>query len=95
MTSRGKVVVRTWLTIRVYRRSANHTHTVHIGPADSVSFFVKHHRRMMTSKAYGRVWLEFYSLFQKFSNTSGSNAPHVNTIQSSERMQTFVLEAHL
>ncbi|XP_072140645.1 ATP-binding cassette sub-family C member 3-like [Dermacentor andersoni] len=82
--------VRTWFTIRVYRRNTSHTSTVHLSPADAIGFAVKHHRRVRASKAYELLWQAFYSRFQEFGN--GSTAPNDAAIERSAVMQTFVLE---
>ncbi|KAH6922066.1 hypothetical protein HPB50_008679 [Hyalomma asiaticum] len=81
--------VRTWFTIRVYRPSANTSRAVHLSPADSISFLAKHHRRVVASKAYEHLWLAFYYRFQK--PGSESTAPNASVIESSAKMQSFVL----
>ncbi|XP_049514054.1 phosphate-regulating neutral endopeptidase PHEX-like [Dermacentor silvarum] len=82
--------VRTWFTVRVYWRDTSHISTVHLSPADTISFAVKHHRRVMTSKAYELLWQAFYGRFQEFGN--GSSSPDDAAIESSAVMQTFILE---
>ncbi|XP_049514052.1 membrane metallo-endopeptidase-like 1 [Dermacentor silvarum] len=82
--------VRTWFTVRVYWRNSSHIRTVHLSAADTISFAVKHHRRVTTSKAYELLWEAFYYRFQQFGN--GSTSPKYAAIGISAVMQTFVVE---